>query len=47
MVFDNWATPVKSKPWAAVATIVWRIQWLTGHRMNGRWAHQAWEKATH
>lgn len=46
-MFDNWATPVTSKPWALAAKIVWRIQALTGHRMNGKYAHWAWQRATH
>jgi hypothetical protein len=46
LMFDNWAQPVTSKPWALVAKIVWRIQWATGHRLDGRYAHRAWQRAT-
>jgi hypothetical protein len=44
-MFENWSTPVTNPFYATAAIIVWRIQQLTGHRLNGKWAHFAWEKA--
>jgi hypothetical protein len=42
---EGWAQPVVSKPWALVATVTHAIQRATGHRLNGHYAHRAWQRA--
>lgn len=44
-MFNNWAQPVVSKPWAAVCTVFETAMKATGYRLFGPSTHRAWEKA--
>lgn len=43
--FSRWAQAVKSRPWALAAVVAWWVQRLTGHRLSGKHAHGAWQRA--
>lgn len=44
-MFENWAQPVVSKPWAIVTTVLFAISKATGHRLFSYWKCLAWQKA--
>jgi hypothetical protein len=44
-MFENWAQPVVSKPWAVIATVVYLVARKTRFVLFGNFQHRAWEKA--
>lgn len=44
-MFDNWAQPVTSKPWALVCVVLDRIKRASGFRLAVHSSHRAWERA--
>lgn len=43
--FKNWATPVKSKPWAVAAVLAEQVKRASGYRILVGPAHRYWERA--
>jgi len=41
----GWAQPVTSKPWAFIATVLFTVSRLTGHRVLNHRKHIAWQRA--
>ena len=44
-MFNTWAEPVVSKPWAFVATVLFALSKLTGNRVLNRAKGFAWRHA--
>lgn len=45
MMFDNWAQPVTSKPWAVVTVLLDRVKRASGYRLYIHSTHKAWQRA--
>ena len=41
----GWAQPVVSRQWAFVASVLFALSSLTGHRILNHTKHRAWERA--
>ena len=41
----GWAQPVTKRRWALAATVLFQIQRMTGHRLDGKWHHRAWQRS--
>lgn len=44
-MFDSWATPVVSKPWAVVAVVHHWLNRKTGYRVFPGRIHRVWQRA--
>lgn len=44
-MFENWAQPVTSKPWAMICVVLSTAKRLTRYKMFVHSSHWTWEKA--
>ncbi len=44
-MFDHWAQPVTSKPWAIVCVILYRLKRMSGFRLFGKATGNAHRRA--
>jgi hypothetical protein len=44
-MFSHWAQPVRSYPWAVVATALFTLSKLSGYRALNHAKHSAWVRA--